>query len=70
VQPEDIQGYGRAIVALIDDPERCQRMGTLGRQRFMNQLSWEDQQDKLLQAYTKALGEELIDSAFSKSQIN
>lgn len=55
VQPGDIQGYGRAIIALLDDPERRQRMGSLGRQRFMNHLSWEDQQTELLKAYANAL---------------
>jgi glycosyltransferase involved in cell wall biosynthesis len=59
VQPGDIQGYGRAIVTLLDDPERRQRMGALGRQRFMNHLSWEDQQAELLRAYANALGDEL-----------
>ncbi len=55
VRPGDIQGFGRAIVALLDDSERRQRMGALGRQRFLNHLSWEDQQGELLRAYTTAL---------------
>ncbi len=55
VQPGDIQGYGRAIVDLVNDLERRQRMGALGRQRFMNCLSWDDQQAILLQAYANAL---------------
>ncbi len=55
VQSGDIQGYGRAIVALLDDSERRQRMGALGRQRFVNYLSWEGQKDELLRAYDTAL---------------
>lgn len=55
VQPGDLQGYGQSIVTLLDDPERRQRMGRLGRQRFMDHLTWEDQQGELLRAYTNAL---------------
>lgn len=51
----DVEGYGQAIAALIDDPETRQRMGALGRQRFLDHLSWERQQDELLRTYTTAL---------------
>ena len=51
----DTQAYGQALVALLDDPEKRQRMGQMGRQRFIDYLSWEGQQGKLLAAYATAL---------------
>lgn len=55
VKPGGIQEYATAIADLLDDSKRRQRMGTLGRLRFMNCLSWEDQQPELLRAYKNAL---------------
>lgn len=55
VAPGDTDRFGEAILALLADPERRQRMGELGRQRIVNHLSWEHQQDELLWAYTTAL---------------
>jgi glycosyltransferase involved in cell wall biosynthesis len=64
VKPGDVQAFGNAILTLLDDPHRRQRMGDIGRKRVMECLSWEHQQDKLLQAYAIALGEK-PDSIFA-----
>lgn len=55
VEPGDESGFGRAVVDLIDDPQRRQRLGELGRRRFLDHLTWEHQQDELLRAYSVAL---------------
>lgn len=41
----------RKIVELLDDPERCARMGEFGRNRVVNELEWEYEAPKLLAAY-------------------
>jgi glycosyltransferase involved in cell wall biosynthesis len=58
VEPGNIQEFGQAIVTLLDDPERRQRMGDIGRQRILNHLGWEHQQQNLFRAYAIALAEE------------
>lgn len=44
------------IVELLDDPERCARMGALGRQRVETELNWSHQIQPLISAYRHALG--------------
>ena len=56
VEPGDTQAFGRAILALFDDPQRRQCMGEMGRKRVLECLSWESQQAELLRAYRIALG--------------
>jgi glycosyltransferase involved in cell wall biosynthesis len=41
----------RKILELLDDPERRQRMGDLGRKRVENELEWRFEVPKLLAAY-------------------
>jgi glycosyltransferase involved in cell wall biosynthesis len=40
---DDIGEFARAIAELLDDPDRRQRMGALGRRRIETMLSWEHQ---------------------------
>jgi len=54
VEPGDVRGFGRAVLMLLDDPERRKRMGEIGRQRVLGQLGWEHQEQSLLQAYELA----------------
>lgn len=56
VAPGNIQEFGRAIVTLLADPERRQSMGEFGRQRILNDLSWDHQKQNLFKAYAVALG--------------
>ena len=39
------------IVQLLDDPATCERMGTFGRNRVLNDLEWKYEEPKLLAAY-------------------
>jgi len=55
VEHGDTAGFGKAITALLDDPERRQRMGAIGRKRVVDKLSWEHQQQHLFRAYEIAL---------------
>jgi glycosyltransferase involved in cell wall biosynthesis len=43
VEPGDLEGYARAIVELVDDPETRARMGLRGRERVEQELAWEHQ---------------------------
>jgi glycosyltransferase involved in cell wall biosynthesis len=44
VRPNDVAELARAIVALVDDPERRATMGRYGRERVEKELAWEHQQ--------------------------
>ncbi len=44
----------RRIVELLDNPERRERMGTLGRRRVDRELEWRYEAPKLLAAYERA----------------
>lgn len=56
VQPGNVIGYAEAIIDLLDDNVRRERMGNLGRDRIRRFLAWEHQEIKLLQAYKSAVG--------------
>jgi len=43
--------FARQIASLMDDPERRNRMGQLGRQRIETELAWVFQEKHLLEAY-------------------
>lgn len=43
VEPGDVEGYARAIVELLDNPEEREVMGRRGRERVEQHLAWEHQ---------------------------
>jgi glycosyltransferase involved in cell wall biosynthesis len=45
-----------AIVRLLDDPERRERMGRMGSERMRSLLGWDKSVAQLLRAYERALG--------------
>jgi glycosyltransferase involved in cell wall biosynthesis len=47
----DSADLARKIVDLLDDPERCARIGAFGRHRVENELEWKYEAPKLLGAY-------------------
>ena len=57
VTPGDIKGFGRAILDLLGDQDRRIAMGALGRNRVLQSLGWEHQEQKLLHAYSIAIGD-------------
>lgn len=50
-RPNDARDFADKIVALLDDPEKRERMGRFGRHRVERQLAWEYEAPKLLAAY-------------------
>jgi glycosyltransferase involved in cell wall biosynthesis len=46
---------GDAILRLLDDPARREKMGRLGAERLRTELNWERSVEHLLKAYEKAL---------------
>jgi glycosyltransferase involved in cell wall biosynthesis len=47
----DVADFGDKVLELMDDPERRVAMGTLGRRRVLDELSWSYEAPKLLAAY-------------------
>lgn len=43
--------FAEKIIELLDDPERCKKMGEIGFKRIHNKLGWEYEAPKLLAAY-------------------
>jgi len=56
VANNDWKAFGQAIVELLDDPARRERMGEAGLQRIRTELSWARSEEQLLAAYAYALG--------------
>lgn len=50
-RPNDELDFARKIALLMDDPARRADMGRLGLQRIRSELSWEQQEKRLLAAY-------------------
>jgi glycosyltransferase involved in cell wall biosynthesis len=56
VPGNDAAALGRAIVALLESPQRRREMGVSGRLRFESALAWEHQSRNLLALYGELLG--------------
>ena len=55
-KPNDELEFARKVCELLDDPEHALRLGAAGRERVVNQLSWEHSVPHLLRAYADGLG--------------
>jgi glycosyltransferase involved in cell wall biosynthesis len=55
----DEEWFAKLIAELLDDPEQRQRMGTIGRRRVEEALSWEVSRGNLLTAYEELLARPL-----------
>ena len=53
--PNDELVFALLIGELLDDPQRRERMGALGRWRVAESLSWSPSRERLLEAYADAL---------------
>jgi len=56
VPPNDVDAYAKAILDLLDDPERRDAMGRLGRRRVEDELAWEHQAPRYVEVYRQLLG--------------
>jgi glycosyltransferase involved in cell wall biosynthesis len=54
-EPNVEASFAECIDALLDDPDRRQRMGARGRERVERDISWQKSQVELLRAYGRAL---------------
>jgi glycosyltransferase involved in cell wall biosynthesis len=46
---------GEALCSLLDDPEKCSRLGAIGKARLHDELSWKRSVANLTAAYQQAL---------------
>jgi glycosyltransferase involved in cell wall biosynthesis len=51
VEPNNEKEFAKAIVLLMDDPERRKKLGEYGRERVLNELNWNVVGNNLLLAY-------------------
>ena len=52
----DTSDFAMKIIQLIDDPETRIKMGEFGYRRVLNELSWEYEQEKLINLYAGVFG--------------
>lgn len=52
-EPNEVEGFARAIVDLLDDRKRRSMMATIGRRRIENQLAWNLQGRTYIDVYHK-----------------
>jgi glycosyltransferase involved in cell wall biosynthesis len=56
VRPNVVEDYAKAIVELVDDPERRAEMGRLGRERVETELAWSHQQAGYVRVFDELTG--------------
>ena len=56
VEPNDVDLYANAIVELLDDEPKRDRMGALGGKRVHGELGWQHQRDRYVGVYDRLLG--------------
>ena len=52
----DTDDFAEKILWLLENPEKASGMGKFGRERVVNELSWDFEKPKLIGAYKKLLG--------------
>lgn len=58
-KPNDARSFAIELKQILNDKVRAAHMGEFGRRRFAEELCWEQQTPKLVDAYRVALGEDL-----------
>ncbi|HEY8777428.1 MAG TPA: glycosyltransferase family 4 protein [Gaiellaceae bacterium] len=59
-EPDDVEGFAALIDGLLDDPERRQAMGRVGRARILSDLSWQRSKLALVAAYDRVSGRSAV----------
>lgn len=57
VRPNETTLFAEQIDELLNDPERCERLGHIARQRAEQRIGWQHQVPCLLEAYEQVFGE-------------
>ncbi len=52
-EPNRELDFAYKIASLMDDPEKCNKMGQIARERVEKELSWAHQRARLMEAYSK-----------------
>ena len=55
VPPEDPGALAKAIMELLDDPERAEKLGKAGYKRVMEQFTWKNAAEKTVEAYRETI---------------
>lgn len=63
----DVAAYAKAVVRLLDAPERRAAMGAAGRRRVVEALAWEHQSPRYVAVYRDLLGRGRANDAFAES---
>ena len=56
VRPNDELEFAERVSWLLDNPEECEKMGKIGRDRVANALAWEYSVPELIRSYSDGLG--------------
>jgi len=56
VKPNDELEFAKQVSRLLDNPDECEKMGEIGRDRVANALAWEYSEPELISAYSEGLG--------------
>ena len=59
-----VEGFARAMQAFIDDPERAQRMGAIGKERIIGNFTWAQKAGDYLDIFRRVL--ETDDATFAR----
>lgn len=60
-KPNDEQDFAEKIIHLLEHPDERARMGRVGRERIINELSWEHEAANLLNAYDELFERKTIE---------
>lgn len=55
VKPNDVLDFAERVSWLLDNPDECEKMGKIGRDRVANALAWEYSVPELLEVYSEGL---------------
>jgi glycosyltransferase involved in cell wall biosynthesis len=55
IPPADSKALETAILSLLDDPAKRERLGKAGRERVLKQFSWEHTAEETVKVYQEAI---------------